>query len=269
MIRREFIACLGGAAAWPVVARAQQGDRIRLIAVLMPGNENDTLAKDRISAFAQALADLGWTVGRNVRIELRWTGGDTNGIRGLARELVGLQPDILLAASTPATAALQQETRTIPIVFASLSDPVASGLVARFDRPSGNVTGFADLESSLGGKWLELLSEITPGLKWVAIMFNADTTPASRVYMPSVETAARALKVAAITESVRSDVEIETAIIALGREPGGGLVVYRIYSRSCIACRSCWRPPETTYWRSIGHLNLPERAVCSPTELTR
>ena len=224
MIRREFIACLGGAAAWPVVARAQQGDRIRLIAVLMPGNENDTLAKDRISAFAQALADLGWTVGRNVRIELRWTGGDTNGIRGLARELVGLQPDILLAASTPATAALQQETRTSPIVFAGVADPVASGIVARLDRPGGNITGFANWEASIGGKWLELLSETAPGLKRVAIMFNPDTAPAS-AYMPSLEAAAQSLKLVPIIAPVHSDVEIETAIIALGREPGSGLVV--------------------------------------------
>jgi putative tryptophan/tyrosine transport system substrate-binding protein len=224
MRRREFIAGLGGAAAWPLVARAQQGDRIRRIGVLMPTDENDPLTKARISAFALALADLGWTDGRNVRIDLRWTGDDTNRIGALAQELVGLQPDILLAASTPATAALQQETRTIPIVFASLSDPVSTGIVARFDRPSGNVTGFADLEPSLGGKWLELLVEIAPGLKRVAIMFNPDTTPAS-VYMPSVETAARALKVVAITQPVHSVVEIETAIIALRREPGGGLVV--------------------------------------------
>ena len=133
------------------------------------------------------------------------------------------KPDIILTTSTPATLALQRETRTIPIVFAGVSDPVASGIVTRLDRPSGNVTGFAILEASLGGKWLELLSEIAPGLKRAAIMFNPDTAPVS-VYMPSIETAARSLKVVPNTAPVRSDAEIETAIIALGREPGGGLV---------------------------------------------
>jgi putative ABC transport system substrate-binding protein len=138
--------------------------------------------------------------------------------------LVGLQPDIILTGGTPATAALQQETRTIPIVFASMADPVASSIVARLDRPSGNVTGFATNEASLGGKWLELLSEIAPGLKRAAIMFNPDTALVS-TYMPSLETAARSLKVEPIIAPVHSDVEIEMAITALGREPGSGLVV--------------------------------------------
>jgi putative ABC transport system substrate-binding protein len=196
---------------------------VRRIGVLMPYDENDPLAKPRASAFTQALADLGWTDGRNVRIDLRWAGGDANGIRASAQELVGLQPDVILANSATATAALQRETRTIPIVFASAGDPVASGIVARLDRPSGNITGFANLEAPLGGKWLELLSEIAPGLKRAAIMFNPDTAVAS-AYMPSFETAARSLKVAPIIAPVHSDGEIETAILALGREPGGGLV---------------------------------------------
>jgi len=159
-----------------------------------------------------------------VRMELRWGGGDTNRMRALAQELVGLQPDVIVTGGTAATVAVQRETRTIPIVFANVPDPVASGIVARLDRPSGNITGFAILEPSLGGKWLELLSEIAPGLKRAAIMFNPDTAPAS-IYMPSFETAARSLKVVPITAPVHSDGEIETAIIALGREPGGGLVV--------------------------------------------
>ena len=178
MRRREFIAGLGSAAAWPVAARAQQGDRVRRIGVLLGGDENDPVFKPRLSVFTQALADLGWSDGRNVRMDLRW-GDDINQIGALAQELVGLQPDIILTNSTPATLALQRETRTIPIVFAGVSDPVASGIVTRLDRPSGNVTGFAILEASLGGKWLELLSEIAPGLKRVAIMFNPDTAPRS------------------------------------------------------------------------------------------
>jgi putative ABC transport system substrate-binding protein len=224
MRRREFIAGLGSAAAWPLAARAQQGDRVRHIGVLIPYDEHDPVAKARVSAFTQALADLGWIDGRSLRMDLRWGGGDINRIRALAQELVGLQPAIIVTNATPATVALQRETRTILIVFVGVADPVASGIVARLDRPSGNITGFANWEASMGGKWLELLSEIAPGLKRAAIMFNPDTAPAS-TYMPSLETAARSLKVAPITAPVHSDVEIETAIIALGREPGGGLVV--------------------------------------------
>ena len=193
--------------------------------MLMPLDENDPERKTFVSAFTQALADLGWTDGRNVRIDLRWGGGgDSNRIRALAQELVGLQPDIILAQSTAATVALQRETRTIPIVFVNVADPVASGIVARLDRPNGNITGFAGFEAALGGKWLELLSETAPGLKRAAIMFNPDTAPAS-AYMPTFEAAARSLKIVPIIAPVRSDGEIETAIIALGREPRGGLVV--------------------------------------------
>src|SRR6516225_3624645 len=187
MRRRTFIAGLARTAAWPVVARAQQGDRVRRIGVLMAGGENDTNAY--LSAFTQAIAGLGWTEGSNVRMDLRWHGGDINRIRAFAKELVGLQPDIILTNGTPTTAALQQETRTIPIVFAGMGDPVAGGIVERLDRPSGNVTGFANYEAPLGGKWPELLSEIAPGLKRAAILFNPDTAPVS-AHMPSFETAA-------------------------------------------------------------------------------
>jgi putative ABC transport system substrate-binding protein len=224
MKRRTFIAGLGSAAAWPLAARAQQGERVRRIGVLVGGNESDPFYKRRVSAFTQALAALGWTDGRNVRIDVRWGGGDANRIRALAQELVGLQPDIMVTGGTLESVALHQETRTIPIVFANVRDPVANNIVARLDRPSGNITGFANLEASLGGKWLEFLAEIAPGIKRAAIMFNPDTAPTS-AYMPSFETAARSLKVVLITAPVHGDMEIETAITALGREPGGGLVV--------------------------------------------
>src|SRR5215467_1126437 len=170
----------------------------------MPGNEE---AKPLVSALTQALAELGWVDGRNVRMDLRWGGGDINRIRALAQELVGLQPDIIVPMATPPTVAVQQETRTIPIVFANVSDPVASGIVARLDRPNGNITGFANFEASLAGKWLKLLTEIAPGLKRAAIMFDPDTAPVS-TYVPSFETAARSLKVMPITAPVHGDVEI-------------------------------------------------------------
>jgi putative ABC transport system substrate-binding protein len=224
MNRREFITVLSGAAAWPLAAHPQQGGRVRRIGVLMGRGENDPQAKSEVSAFTQALAGLGWTDGRNVRIDLRWGGDDDNRLRALAQELVGLKPDIIVTDSTPPTLAVQRETRTIPIVFTSVGDPVAIGLVPRLDRPGGNITGFATLEATLGGKWLELLVEIAPGLKRVAFMFNPDLPNAS-TYMPSLEMAARSLKVEPTIAPIHSDAEIEAAIIALGREPGNGLVV--------------------------------------------
>ena len=254
MRRREFITLLGGVATWPLAARAQQADRARRIGVLMSFDENDPEGKLRYSAFTQALAGLGWTDGRNVRVDVRWTGDDINRIRAAAQELVGLQPDIILPNGTPATAALQRETRTIPIVFANVADPVAGGIVSRLDRPSGNITGFANNEASLGGKWLELLSQIAPGLKRAAIMFNPETSPAS-VYLPSLETAARSLKVVRITAPVYSDVEIEAAVIALGREPGGGLVVmgdaFTIAHRASIIAAAARNNVPTVYTLSV------------------
>ena len=193
MRRREFITLLSGVAAWPLAARAQQRERVRRIGVLQAGDENDPVWKRSLSAFTQALAGLGWTDGGNVRMDLRRFGDDINRLRALTQELVGLQSDVIVAISTPAAVAAQRETRTIPIVMIG-SDPVSSGLVAGLNQPGGNTTGFGAGEASLGGKWLELLSEIAPGLTRPAIMFNPDTAPASS-YMPSLETAARSLKV--------------------------------------------------------------------------
>jgi putative ABC transport system substrate-binding protein len=254
MRRREFITLVGGAVTWPLATHAQQGERMRRIGVLMPWDENDPEGKLRYSAFTQALVDLGWTDGRNVRMDLRWAGGDVNRIRALAQELVGLQPDIILTSATAATVALQRETRTIPIVFASMGDPVALSIVAQLDRPSGNITGFANLEASLGAKWLELLAEIAPGLKRAAIMFNPDTAPAS-AYVSSLETAARSLKVVPVIAPVHSDVEIEDAIIALGREPGGGLIVisevFTLAHRVPIISAAARNNVPAIYWQSV------------------
>jgi putative tryptophan/tyrosine transport system substrate-binding protein len=221
MIRREFIAGLGGAAICPLTARAQQGERVRRVGFLSSLDENDRAAKTSVSAFTQALAHLGWTDGRNVRIDVRWGSADINRMRALAQELVGLQPDIIVTGGT-ATIAAQRETRTIPIVFANLG--FAGRIVERVNQPGGNITGFTLFEPTLGGKWLELLSEIAPGLKRATIMFNPDTDPIT-AFVPSLEMAARSLKVEPIIAPVHSDKEIETAIMALGREPGDGLVV--------------------------------------------
>jgi putative ABC transport system substrate-binding protein len=253
--RRAFISLLGGAAAWPLAARAQQGERMRRIGVLMPFDENDPEGKLRYSAFTKALVDLGWADGRNVRIDLRWAGDNTNRIRAVAQELVGLQPEIILTNGTPATAALQRETPTIPIVFANVADPVGGGMVTRLDRPSGNITGFANNEASLGGKWFELLSEIAPGLKRAAIMFNPELAPYVALYMPSLETAARSLKVAPTIARVHSDAEIETAIIALGHEPGRGLVVmtdlFTFAHRESIISAAARNNVPTVYTQSV------------------
>jgi putative ABC transport system substrate-binding protein len=181
--------------------------------------------------------------------------------------LVDLQPDVILAGNTPATAALQRETRMIPIVFPAVSDPVGESFIASISRPGGNITGLSTFEASLTGKWLQLLTEIAPGIKRAAIIFNPDNASGGGSYhLTAFEAAARSLKVVPISAPVHSDAEIETAIIALGREPGGGLVVPVDRSLATIVRRSYWRRPETTYRRSIRSLSLPETAVCFPTD---
>jgi putative ABC transport system substrate-binding protein len=227
MQRREFIAGLGSAAAWPVVARAQQqSGRVRQVGVLMGWNENDPEVQGWLSRFTQGLSELGWIDGRNVHLDVRWTAGNADLMRVLARKFADIQPDVILAGNTPVTAALHRETRTIPIVFAAVSDPIGEGFVASLPRPGGNITGFVNEEASLSGKWLELLTEIAPSVKRVAIIFDPDTAPGGgSYYLASFEAAARKLKVEPIAARVRSVAEIETVMTSLGREPGGGLVV--------------------------------------------
>jgi putative tryptophan/tyrosine transport system substrate-binding protein len=224
MRRREFIVGLGSAAAWPVVARAQQTERMRRIGVLSGNDDNDPEAKGWLYGFTRGLAELGWTDDRTVRMDVRWAAGGADRMRRYAKELVDLQPDVILASTTTGTAALQRETRTIPMVFAGIADPVGSGFVAGLQRPGGNITGFISVEAGMAGKWLQLLTEIAPGVKRAAILFNPNTTP-SEYYLPSFEAGARSLKVEPIAAVVHSDVEIETVVTSLGREPGGGLVV--------------------------------------------
>jgi putative tryptophan/tyrosine transport system substrate-binding protein len=226
MRRREFITLLGGAtAAWPLAARAQQPDRVRRVAVLMGYSEADLEAKELLREFKKGLSELGWIEGRNLLMVVRWAPGRTDLMRTFAKELVGLQPDVILADSTPVTAALKHETFSIPIVFAAVADPVGSEFVASLPRPGGNITGFGSLETSIASKWLELLTQIAPGVKRAAMMFNPDTAPYINSYvLPSFEAAAQSFKVALTAAPVHSDSEIETVITSLGREPGGGLL---------------------------------------------
>jgi putative ABC transport system substrate-binding protein len=199
---------------------------MRRLGVLMTTRENDPGGKADLSGFIQGLAELGWTDARTVRMDVRWAAGNVDLMRMFAKELVDLRPDVILSEGTSATAALQRETRTIPIVFAFSGDPVGSGFVASLPRPGGNITGFTYIEASMAGKYLELLTEMARGVKRAAIMFNPDTTSSGgSYYLPVFEEAARSLKVAPIVAPVHSDAEIETVITSLGREPGGGLVV--------------------------------------------
>jgi len=226
--RREVVTLIGVAATWPVAARAQQANQVRRIAVLMLGDETDPVRGTNgwLSTFTRGLAELGWTNGRNLRMDVRWDGGNVDRQLMYAKELADLQPDVILAPATPQTAAFQQQTRTIPIVFVIVSDPIGSGFVASLPRPGGNITGFMLQEPGMAGKWLELLTEIAPAVRRVALMFNPDTAPYVRSYsLPVLEAAARSRNLVSIAAPVRSDAEIEKVIGSIGSEPGGGLVI--------------------------------------------
>jgi putative ABC transport system substrate-binding protein len=178
MRRRDFISLVASAAAvWPLPSHAQQMDRVRRIGVLMPFSETDAEGKLELAGFAKQLQDLGWTDGRNLRIDYRWSAGNPERMQTLAKELTALQPDVLFSRSTPVTGALMKQTRTIPIVFAVVSDPVGEGFVASLARPGGNATGFTNAESSLTGKWLGLLKEIMPSINRVALIFDPKVAP--------------------------------------------------------------------------------------------
>jgi ABC-type uncharacterized transport system substrate-binding protein len=226
MKRRTFIAGLGSAAAWPNMALAQQPGPVRRIGVLMGFNDSDPEGRAWLSKFTQELAALGWTGGRNAQIEVRWGGGDAERTRAFAKELIVFQPDVILSHGTPVTAALQHETQTIPIVFATVADPVGEGYVASLSRPGGNLTGFIFTEGAMAGKWLELLKEIVPQVTRAAIIYNPDASPGrGTYYLPAFEAAAQSLKVQAIPLSVHNDAEIEAAITAFAREPGSSGIV--------------------------------------------
>ena len=211
---------------WPLVARAQQtADRMRRIGVIVGYAEDDPEAQTRLAAFKKGLLTLGWSEGRNLKIDVRWASGDTDRATTFARELVALQPDVIMSNTTPVTAALNKATKTIPIVFVAVSDPVGAGFVASLPRPGTNMTGFINLEQTLGGKWLELLKEIAPQVTRSAVMFNPHTAPyTEEIYLPSMEAAAKKLGVKQFKSLVYREADIEEAISGLGREPGSSLI---------------------------------------------
>jgi putative tryptophan/tyrosine transport system substrate-binding protein len=256
MRRRDFVSLIGGAAAWPLAARAQRPAGLRRVGVLMAFDENDPKPKAWISGFKQGLAELGWTDGRNLGIDVRWAAGSVDRMRTFAKDLVDLQPDVIVANSTPITALLQRETRTIPIVFVAVSDPVGASFVASLPHPGGNITGFADAETAMVGKWLELLTEIAPGIKRIAAMFNPDTAAGGGSYfLPPLEAAAQLLKVYLVIARVHNDAEIEQVITALGREPGGGLIVvpdgFMVVHRAAIIALAARNNVPAVYWQSL------------------
>jgi putative tryptophan/tyrosine transport system substrate-binding protein len=225
MKRREFITLLGGTAvAWPLAARAQQGEQMRRIGVLMSAVEGDQRGLEFITAFAQGLAELGWTVGRNVRIEYRWGAGDLDRFRRYAAELVALAPDVVLASAGSIVGAFQQASRTVPIVFVTTIDPVGGGWVESLSRPGTHATGFSSFEFSMSGKWLELLKEIAPGIKRVAVIRDP-SVPAGSGGLAAIQTVAPSFGVELTPVGVRSPDEIERGIAAFARSANGGLIV--------------------------------------------
>jgi putative ABC transport system substrate-binding protein len=225
MKRREFITLLGGtAAALPLAARAQQGERMRRTGVLVNFTSDDAEGQARLTAFREGLRQLGWIEGRNIRIDVRWSGGDAERIRRYAAELVALAPDVILAATSSSVAALQQTTRTLPIVFVQVADPVGSGFVAGLAQPGGNTTGFTVYEWTIGAKWLELLKEIAPRVTRAGLLRDASNVAEIGLF-GSVRSAAPAMGLDSSPLSLRDAGEIESSIAAFAREPNGGLIV--------------------------------------------
>jgi putative tryptophan/tyrosine transport system substrate-binding protein len=224
MKRREFITLLGGAAAaWPLAARAQQPQRMRRIGALMSLTEDDPEDRQRRAAFQEALRQLGWTEGGNLSIEYRWYGGDPARARALAKELVELEPDLIVATATPALTALALQIRTIPIVFVAVSDPVGQGFAASLARPGGNATGLTFFEFSVVGKMLEVLKEIAPGIARIALAFNPDTL-SNPPFLRAIEVAAPTLATELTKVAVHNAAEIEPALAAVARQGGSGLM---------------------------------------------
>jgi putative ABC transport system substrate-binding protein len=225
MRRRDFITLLSCAAAWPFTAHAQQPGRMRRIGVLMGYAERNLEAQAWVKAFVQGFEELGWIVGRNVSIDYRFGAGDADRMRAYAKELVGLAPAVILAESSPATAALKQATRTIPIVFVNVFAPVGQRFVSNLAHPGGNITGFSSIEPEMGGKWFGLLKEVAPHLARVAVIYNLKTGPFSTLFLDAIEKAAPSLPVKLITIPIHDTADIERSISAFAHDLNGGLIV--------------------------------------------
>jgi ABC-type uncharacterized transport system substrate-binding protein len=260
--RREFITLLGGAAAaaWPLAARAQQGERMRRIGVLMGTTESDPVTQARLAAFLDGLQQLGWTDGRNVRIEIRWPAGSADRFRTYATELVGLAPDVILASASASVAALQQASRSAPIVFANVIDPVGAGFVASLAQPGGNATGFTSFEYGISGKWLELLKEIAPHMTRVAVLRDPALAAGIGQFAAIQSASSSAVELSAI--DTRDVGEIERALVLFARKPNGGLIVTAsasalIHRHQIIALATRLRLPNVNpfrYYPSNGGL---------------
>jgi putative ABC transport system substrate-binding protein len=226
MKRRKFITLIGGAAAvWPLRVRAQPSEQMRRIGVLMGYAESDPEGQARVAAFREELRALGRAEGRNIRMDTRWaTPADAESRQRFAQELVALRPDLILSHGTPSTATLLKQTRTIPIIFAGVSDPMGSGFVASFPRPGGNVTGFITMEPTVSGKWLELLKEVAPHVARVALLFNPTTATYAEYWLDPFKAAAASFALEAIVAPVRDTAELESVLAAQAREPNGGLI---------------------------------------------
>jgi ABC-type uncharacterized transport system substrate-binding protein len=226
MRRREFIRLVGGtAASWPLAVRAQQAERMRRIGVLLGYPEGDLQAQANVVALREGLRRLGWIEGHNIQIDLRWAGGDADKARTFAKELVSIAPDVIVPSTNQVTAIVQQETHTIPVVFAFVGDPVGSGFVAHLARPGGNITGFAGFENSIGGKWVEILKEIAPNVRRVGFIFNPEAAP-NIGFFHAAETAAPLLGVEVTALAVHNSSDIEHGIMTVAAEPDGvGVIV--------------------------------------------
>ena len=224
MKRREFITLLGGAAAWPVAARAQQSERMRRIAVLLPATTDDPQYQTWFGAFLQGLQQSGWTIGRNVQIDTRWATANADAVRRNAAELVALAPDVILAPGASTVGPLLQVTRTVPIVFAVVADPVGAGFVESLGRPGGNATGFTPFEYSISGKWLELLTQIASGVKRVAVLRDF-ATPSGAGQYSVIQAMAPLLRVEVSPVNLRDAADIDSAVTAFARSSNGGLIV--------------------------------------------
>ena len=259
MRRREFITLLGVVAAstaCPRSIRAQQPEQVRRIGILMGWAESDPAVKSYVAAFRGALAKLGWTDNTKLQIELRWSAGDPDKINSFAKELVDLRPDAILSSTTPVFTALARETRTIPIVFTAVADPIGGGFAASFAHPGGNVTGFTGNDPAIGGKWMELLKEIAPRTVRTAILFNPTTASPLQVYMPSIQTAATSFAIDVSAAPVHTKEEIEDVIAAQAHDPGGSLVVIpdpfnRGNRDLIIALAARYRVPTIYYTRAL------------------